>query len=302
VCAQGQNIQLHAGFSHDVPFGLPFGLGNRGNKLRGGFSRCRSAILACRRVRTRLLSGSLAAADYSGDLELIRIFHIEGRRSERVAWLLEEIGGIDYELDFIPGDILGSLLKLEDVHEARMAPIIQDGDLIMIESGAILEYLLSKYAKGSALRPPENSVEFPRYLQFLHYAEGTAMSKIALQGTLSKYLEGTGKTSTAPKLPGLAGSRSESERVLFLADNALSQSRYFAGDAFTAADIMMHLPLRMGGAMTGKSRSVMADFFNPDGEHFDAWPNVRRFLKDVADRPAYQRAVKITMPNGPPAM
>jgi glutathione S-transferase len=233
---------------------------------------------------------------------VIKIFHIEGRRSERVAWLLEELGGIDYELDFIPGDVLGSLLKLEEAHEARMAPIIRDGDLIMIESGAILEYILSRYARGSTLRPAEDSAAFPRYLQYLHYAEGTAMSKIALQGTLSKYLEGAGQTSTAPKLPGLAGSRSESERVLYLADNALAQSRYFAGDVFTAADIMMHLPLRMGGAVAAKSRSVMADFFNPDGAHFDAWPNVRRFLKDVAERPAYQRAVKKTMPNGPPAM
>ena len=92
---------------------------------------------------------------------MIKIHHIEGRRSERVARLLEEIGGIPYELDYISGDILGSLLKLEETHETRMAPIVQDGDVTMIESGAILEYLLAKYAKGSPLRPSEASPDFP---------------------------------------------------------------------------------------------------------------------------------------------
>ena len=59
---------------------------------------------------------------------MITIYHIEGRRSERVAWLLEEIGGMPYELDYVAGDILGSLLKLEKTHETRMAPILKDGE------------------------------------------------------------------------------------------------------------------------------------------------------------------------------
>ncbi len=88
--------------------------------------------------------------------ERIVIHHIEGRRSERVAWLLEELG-VPYELDFIQGDIFGSLLALEKHHEMRMAPIVHIGDVVMVESAAILEYLLSKYGKGSTLRP-ERSV------------------------------------------------------------------------------------------------------------------------------------------------
>ena len=108
--------------------------------------------------------------------ERIIIRHIEGRRSERVAWLLEELG-IPYELDFIQGDILGSLLALEKHHEMRMTPIVHIGDVVMVESGAILEYLLAKYGKGSGLRPAETAPEFPRYLEFLHFAEGTALAK-----------------------------------------------------------------------------------------------------------------------------
>ena len=95
--------------------------------------------------------------------ERIIIRHIEGRRSERVAWLLEELG-IPYELDFIQGDILGSLLALEKHHEMRMTPIVHIGDVVMVESGAILEYLLAKYGKGPGLRPAETAPEFPAYL------------------------------------------------------------------------------------------------------------------------------------------
>ena len=67
-----------------------------------------------------------------------------------------------------------------------MTPIVQDGDLVIIESGAILEYLLAKYAKGSPLRPLEDSPDFPRYLQFMHYAEGTAMAGIGMEWILRR--------------------------------------------------------------------------------------------------------------------
>ena len=87
---------------------------------------------------------------------MIMIRHIEGRRSERVAWLLEELG-VPYELDFIGGDVPGSLLALEQHHEMRMTPIMQDGDVTMVESSAIIEYLLARYGKGSGLRPAATS-------------------------------------------------------------------------------------------------------------------------------------------------
>lgn len=92
----------------------------------------------------------------------IIIRHIEGRRSERVAWLLEELG-MSYELDFIQGDMLGSLLALDKSHEKRMTPIVHIDDVVMVESGAILEYLLAKFGKGSTLRPAEAASEFPTY-------------------------------------------------------------------------------------------------------------------------------------------
>ena len=93
--------------------------------------------------------------------ERIVIRHIEGRRSERVAWLLEELG-VPYELDFIQGDIFGSLLALEKHHEMRMTPIVHIGDVVMVESAAILEYLLAKYGKGSGLRPERRLAQSSR--------------------------------------------------------------------------------------------------------------------------------------------
>src|SRR5213592_4464814 len=119
---------------------------------------------------------------------MIMIRHIEGRRSERVAWLLEELG-LPYELDFIQGDILGSLLALEQHHEMRMTPIVEDGEVVMVESSAILEYILARYGKASSLRPAEDAPEFPAYLEFLHFAEGTAMQKI-ISDQLGRALEG----------------------------------------------------------------------------------------------------------------
>jgi glutathione S-transferase len=145
---------------------------------------------------------------------MIMIRHIEGRRSERIAWLLEELG-VPYTLDYIAGDVPGSLLALEQHHEMRMTPIVEDGDVVMVESSAIIEYLLVKYGKGSSLRPAESAPEFPAYLEFLHFAEGTAMQKI-ISDQLGRALERPGASSATTRsrlgcqdwpdrAPGLSG-------------------------------------------------------------------------------------------------
>ena len=229
---------------------------------------------------------------------MITIHHIEGRRSERVVWLLEEIGGIPYKLEFVTGDVLRSLLRLEPVHEMRMTPIVQDGELTIIESGAILEYLLAEHAKGSPLRPREGTRELARYLEFMHFAEGTAMARILLDFTLRRL----GTSDPMPALPGLAGSRSQSERVMYFADHVLDERRFFAGDAFTAADIMMHFPMKLGAAVATKAQFVIGDVYRTDHAYLDPFPNVKRWLKEVMPRPAWERTVEVTLPAGPPAM
>jgi glutathione S-transferase len=234
---------------------------------------------------------------------MIVIRHIEGRRSERVAWLLEELG-LPYELDFIQGDVLGSLLALEAHHEMRMTPIVEDGDVVMVESSAILEYILSRHAKGSALRPAEDAPEFPAYLEFLHFAEGTAMQKIIesnLSGALTRARQKAGNYRERPQIAGLAGSRSGAQRVLHYAENTLAKRPYFAGEQFTAADIMMHFPLKMGAPAAAQAPFTIKDIQTTDHAYYGAFPRVKDFMDRMAARPAYQRAMQATMPNGPPA-
>ena len=236
----------------------------------------------------------------------IIIRHIEGRRSERVAWLLEELG-VPYELDFIQGDIIGSLLALEKYHEMRMTPIVHIGDVLMVESGAILEYLLAKFGEGSGLRPVEDSPEFPAYLEFLHFAEGTALAKIIADVTERRmgkaFAEAGLELPPNPmKLPGLAGSRSGAQRIMHYAENTLAKRPYFAGGRFTAADIMMHFALKLGGPVAAGVDFSVKDILSGEKSYFDPFPSVKAFMQRMEARPAFQRAMKTTMPKGPPAM
>lgn len=234
---------------------------------------------------------------------MITIHHIEGRRSERVAWLLEELG-VPYELDFIEGDIMGSLLALEQHHEMRMTPVVTDDDVVMVESSAILEYVLARYGKGSALRPSEDAPEFPAYLEFLHFAEGTAMSKIVADVTtqrLSRYMKKHGvEPPETPTMPGVAGSRTPAQRVMHYAENTLAKRDYFAGDTFTAADIMMHFALKFGAPVAAGKPFSIKSWETTDHDWFDDFPNVKGWLDRMAERPAFQRAMQTTMPAGPP--
>ena len=235
---------------------------------------------------------------------MIMIRHIEGRRSERIAWLLEELG-LPYELDFIAGNVPGSLLALEAHHEMRMTPIVEDGDVIMVESSAIIEYILARYGQGSSLRPAPDAPEFPAYLEFLHFAEGTAMSKITASGlttALERSRRKNGDYREPPKMPGLAGSRTGAQRVIHYAENVLSSRPYFAGDHFTAADIMMHFPLKLGVPSAANARFDIVQIQTVDAPYWDDFPNLKDFMIRMAQRPAYQRAMLSTMPNGPPSM
>lgn len=105
-----------------------------------------------------------------------------------------------------------------------------------------------------------------------------------------------------PKLPGLAGSRSGAQRVVHYAENTLAKRRYFAGDEFSAADIMMHFPLKIGALVATGSQFNIRLIQSTDSPHLDAFPNVKSFLERMAGRPAFQRAMQATMPKGPPAM
>lgn len=219
------------------------------------------------------------------------IHHIEGRRSERVAWLCEELG-LPYRLEYVPGDVMGSLLALEKAHPMRMAPTLEDGAVRIVESGGILEYILGRYGEGR-LRPPPESPAFPDYCQWMHFAEGTGM----FRGMMERLAIQLAGDAPPPDVSFLyIGS---SARVLRVCEAALTGKDYFAGDSFTAADIMMHFPLRMT-ALASVGVIEVTPLFHNDRRGLEPFPKVAAFVDRMAARPAFQRAMQTTMPNGPP--
>lgn len=219
------------------------------------------------------------------------IHHIEGRRSERVAWLCEEFGW-PYELKYVRGDLFASLNALGDAHVMRMAPIVEDGSLKMIESGAILEYLLMRYGEGR-LRPAVDAPEMVDYLQWMHFAEGSGMFRALIERMILQLTDNQPPPEIAFVYVGA------SKRVLEFAESALAEKPYFAGDQFTAADIMMHFPLRAAGLVLEPSADLTA-IFKDSRSGLGAYPRINGFLDRIVARPAFQRAMASTMPDGPP--
>jgi glutathione S-transferase len=207
---------------------------------------------------------------------MLTIHHIEGRRSERIAWLMEELG-LPYKLEFKLGDVPGSLVALSSVHEMRMAPTVVDGELTLIESGAIIEYILYKYGNGR-LAPPRSSPDYLRYLQFLHFAEGSAAPRI-LPHWIAKI---TGK-----ELDSFTAGLGGFPRVMKYIEHELGERPYFAGDEFSAADIMMHFPLKLAKLLL---------------KGLSEYPNADAYFRRITERPAFKAAMAATMPNGPPKM
>jgi glutathione S-transferase len=223
----------------------------------------------------------------------IVIHHIEGRRSERIAWLCEELGW-PYELQYVRGDVLGSLTALQHAHVMRMAPIVEDGPTKMVESGAILEYLLLRYGEGR-LRPPADAPQMLDYLQWMHFAEGSGMFRALIERMVLQLTDNKPPEGVAFVYVGA------SKRVLDFAEDALASAPCFAGDAFTAADIMMHFPLRAAGLVLEPSEDLTA-IFRDSRCGLSAYPRINGFLDRIVSRPAFQRAMVATMPDGPPSM
>lgn len=179
---------------------------------------------------------------------MLVVHHLENSRSHRVLWLLEEIG-VPYDVKFYARDPATMLAPtaLRAIHPLGKSPVIVDGDVTLAESGAIIEYLVETNP-ASAMAPPRGSAEWVRYLYWLHFAEGSAMPPLLLKLVLQRM-------ATSPPWPirpiVAAATRRVEARVTAprLADNLelmeaeLDRSIWFAGDAFSAADIQMSYPI-----------------------------------------------------------
>ena len=215
---------------------------------------------------------------------MITVHHLENSRSQRVLWLLEELG-LEYRVKRYARDPESGLApaSLRKVHPLGKSPVITDDKLTIAESGAIIEYLVNTYGAGSGLQPAPGTPERLRYTYWLHYAEGSAMPPLLLTLIFRKMPEAPMPFFVRPVVRGIAAKvqqsfvRPQVKLHLDYMEGELAHSEWFAGEDFSAADIQMSFPLEAAGAagLLGERR-----------------PRLQSFVERVAARPAYQRALK----------
>lgn len=206
----------------------------------------------------------------------IVVHHLENSRSQRVLWLLEELG-LAYEVERYARDPRTMLAppELRRVHPLGKSPVIEDRDgaaagergRVVAETGAIVEYLVDR-ADGRVGAPAKRD-DALRYRFWLHYAEGSMMPPLLLKLVLSR-LPLIGRRAVARVQPMI-------DRHLDFVEAELAERPWFAGEAFTAADIMMSFPLEAARHRAGLGESRPATV---------AW------LATIHARPAYQRALE----------
>ncbi|MEO7150440.1 MAG: glutathione S-transferase [Burkholderiaceae bacterium] len=214
---------------------------------------------------------------------MLTVHHLENSRSQRVLWLLEELG-LPYEIVKYARDPQTMLAppELTKVHPLGKSPVLTDGATTVAESGAILEYLLERHGRGR-LAPARGTPEHLRYRYWLHFAEGSAMPPLLLKLIFDRLETNPMPFFVKPIARGLAAK----VKAMLVAPNLLRQhafmetelgrSEWFAGADFSAADIQMSFPLEAGAQRGG----------------IDArYPKLTAFLQRIHARPAYRRALE----------
>ena len=211
---------------------------------------------------------------------MIIVHHLNDSRSQRVLWLLEELG-LDYEIRAYRRDPHTMLAptELKSVHPLGKSPVIEDDGIKVAETGAIFDYLLNTYGDGR-LRPAPGTEDARRFTYWMYYAEGSAMTPLLLRlifaqiparvpflarPVANSITKAMNKRMIQPQLDGHIG----------FWEAELGRHEWFAGPEFTAADIMMSFPLEAASARAGAARK----------------PKIAAFLQRIHGREAYQRAI-----------
>ena len=200
---------------------------------------------------------------------MIEVHHLNNSRSQRVLWMLEELG-LDYEVVRYRRDPKTMLAPaaLKQVHPLGKSPVLRDGELVLAESGAILEYLCERYGDGRFV-PPAGSAQHLRHRYWMHYAEGSAMPPLLLKLVLGRL--------GILGLPARGFVEAQLRTHLQFMEGELAQSPYFVGSEFSAADVQMSFPLEAMAARGG----------------LDArYPRLLDLLGRLHARPAYARALE----------
>ena len=212
---------------------------------------------------------------------MITVHHLNNSRSQRILWLLEELG-VPYEVKRYERDAKTMLAppELHAVHPLGKSPVVTDGDKTIAETGAIVEYLLGTYGEGR-LVPAAGTPEHLRYVYWLHFAEGSAMPPLvmtlvfgAIPARVPFFIRPIAKMISETVQKSFL--RPNIEAQLKLMEAELAKGGWFAGDAFTAADVMMSFPVEAAATRGGLGGS----------------PKLKEWVARIHARPAYQAALQ----------
>lgn len=213
---------------------------------------------------------------------MITVHHLNNSRSQRILWLLEELG-LDYEVRHYQRDPQTMLAppELHQVHPLGKSPVITDGDITVAETGAIIEYLLDQYGAGR-LRPEHGTPAARQMTYWLHYAEGSIMPLLVMALIFRRVETSPMPFFVKPVARGIVNNVKQSfldpniNNHLDFINTELSATGWFAGAEFSAADIQMSFPLEAAAARSTPS----------------VRKNLTDFLARIHARPAYQRALE----------
>jgi len=199
---------------------------------------------------------------------MLKLYYAPLTRAVRVRWLLDELG-IPYELERGTFEPTTDRFFIQDTPTGKY-PTLVDGDIVLCESGAIVEYVLERYGEGR-LAPAPGTAERAAYLQWLHYAEGTAFPPVGIVVWITRYRQSGDAVAEL-----LEDARERARATLSFVEEALGDQPYLVGRDFTAADIMMCFTL-----VAAQAAGILDDRF----------PQLLAYTKRLASRPALQKLV-----------
>lgn len=201
---------------------------------------------------------------------MIVVHHLNNSRSQRVLWLLEELG-IEYDIKYYERDPKTMLApaSLRQVHPLGKSPVITDAQQTIAESGAIIEYIVERYGNGRLIPPPATP-ECLRYTYWLHYAEGSAMPPLLMNLIFNRFPSVDNSVNDAFITPQI-------QLHFDYIEAELGKNTWFVGEEFTAADIQMSFPLELVAMQA---------------ELIQNRPKIQQFIERIHARPAYKRALE----------
>lgn len=218
---------------------------------------------------------------------MIRVHHLENSRSQRVLWLLEELG-LPYEVVRYKRNPLTMLAppELRAIHPLGKSPIISDGNKVVAESGAIIEYLVETYGQGG-FQPALGTPERLRYRYWLHYAEGSAMTPLLLKLVFSRLPKAKMPFFIRPIAQKISDGAQKNfidpqiKQHLDFMEAEMVGRTWVCGDEFSAADVQLSFPLEASSARGGLEAN---------------YPLLKALISRMHARPAYRRALEMGGP------